>query len=341
MPVIPNMGTASLFIFRHTFKIYVERCAIMFIDLIVVVLILIGVIVGYLRGLFRMIGSIASIVIAWVLALLFAGSVATFAFDNWIAPPMTDAVQAQIDEFGAEETIQGIYDTVSNIQSSINFDEVGKQVGKVGTQIGDTLSGLNIELPSLDDISPMDNQDVLDKLTGTTEGEMLVEQYENISSFFGDLAPTISNFVAENVDLNALGGLTGYVQATGADSVAAPLVALFRTPAIAILTPICFALIALLGTVILNIVLGIIFDILDKSSTINSLQKLGGVIIGVVIALGISVLGILVLRFCVPETENFYKYMEASVSMQVVEWGESQLIAMGESKVLETSADVK
>lgn len=281
----------------------------MVLDLLCVLIVVGGGALGYFKGLFKMVARLASIIIAFLVAISVAGSASTFVYKSVIAPTLQGIIVDKVEETGAEEFVTSIYDTVNSIQDNLQDNEIVENIGNAVGEVGNT--------GDLSDI------------------------YEKFNGLFGGLSPTITNFIATEVDLeqfseikskidefgiaideNINGSEEGIVESDSepltTKKVAAMVTDAVAAPIIGFITPIAFALMFFIVSLVTMLLLNFVVALLEKISITEKLSKFGGMGVGAICAIAIAIaLAALASVFITPASD-MYGLIDGSLAIKLV-----------------------
>lgn len=281
----------------------------MVLDLLCVLIVAGGGALGYFKGLFKMVARLASIIIAFLVAISVAGSASTFVYKSVIAPTLQGIIVDKVEETGAEEFVTSIYDTVNSIQDNLQDNEIVENIGNAVGEVGNT--------------------------------EDLSDIYEQFNGLFGGLSPTITNFIATKVDLEQFSEIKSKIDEFGiaideningseegtveADSeplttkkVAAMVTDAVAAPIIGFITPIAFALMFFIVSLVTMLLLNFIVALLDKIKITEKLSKFGGMGVGAICAIAIAIaLAALASVFITPASD-MYGLIDGSLAIKLV-----------------------
>ena len=306
----------------------------MVLDIICLVVIGLGCLIGYFKGLFKMASRLVSFALAILISVSCSGELAAITYDSLLQPTLEGFVTDKVEEVGAGEAVTQVFGLVADIQTKLGkFDlndtlanlkdsSIGGAISSVegsisgasgtlkdilgGTDISSTLSGA-LDGAGLE----------VDKIAGEGTMDNLKSGYDKLSKFFGKVSPSITNFIADKVDM------TKFTEVAG-DALANPeqmttkkavnsLLSLFRAPIIQFITPIFFLLCFLVSSLVLNLILSLVVKLLDKITLIDKVNHIGGLSIGAICALPFAI----VLAFCftsfVTPASSLYPYVDGSL----------------------------
>ena len=281
----------------------------MVLDLLCVLIVVGGGALGYFKGLFKMVARLASIIIAFLVAISVAGSASTFVYKSVIAPTLQGIIVDKVEETGAEEFVTSIYDTVNSIQDNLQDNEIVENIGNAIGEVGNT--------------------------------EDLSDIYEKFNGLFGGLSPTITNFIATEVDLEQFSEIKSKIDEFGitideningseegiieSDSeplatkkVAAMVTDAVAAPIIGFITPIAFALMFFIVSLVTMLLLNFVVALLEKISITEKLSKFGGMGVGAICAIAIAIaLAALASVFITPASD-MYGLIDGSLAIKLV-----------------------
>ena len=281
----------------------------MVLDLLCVLIVVGGGVLGYFKGLFKMVARLASIIIAFLVAISVAGSASTFVYKSVIVPTLQGIIVDKVEETGAEEFVTSIYDTVNSIQDNLQDNEIVENIGNAIGEVGNT--------------------------------EDLSDIYEKFNGLFGGLSPTITNFIATEVDLEQFSEIKSKIDEFGitideningseegiieSDSeplttkkVAAMVTDAVAAPIIGFITPIAFALMFFIVSLVTMLLLNFVVALLEKISITEKLSKFGGMGVGAICAIAIAIaLAALASVFITPASD-MYGLIDGSLAIKLV-----------------------
>lgn len=277
----------------------------MLVDIICLVTILLGTVLGYIQGLFKMIARLASVILAFIIAGTMAGQATTIVYDSVVAPGLESIVASKIEETGAEETLTQLYDMVSSIQTQIASSEILSGVKDTATSV-------------LDDITS--------NVSGITDSpNQLQDAYSDFNSFLSGLSPTITNFIADKIDLEALSHITTDTLAspdsstgiTTTEKLASQLVELLRTPIIGFITPVAFVVLFIILVIVIGILLNFLVALLDKIKITEKLSKIGGTAVGGICAFALAIAIAAIFSIVCTHASDLYDLVDGSVAISI------------------------
>lgn len=302
----------------------------MVLDLICVLIIVIGVVIGYVKGLFKMVAKLVSIALAFFVAISVAGPASTFVYQAVVAPGLEGVIVEKIDETGAEELVTGIYDTVSSIQSSLEGNEIVENIGNTVGDIGEDIGGAidNIGLGE----APQELSDIYNQFNGLLEGlsptitnfiatEIDLEQFSDIKSKIDEFGisetPENQEQPSTGTSLDDVGGSTDNKPLTS-EGIAHSIVNALGTPIIGFIHPIAFALLFFITSIVATLLLNFIVALLEKISITEKISAFGGAGVGAICALAIALaVAALASAFITPANELF-GLVEGSIATQII-----------------------
>ena len=300
---------------------------------------LITLVVGIVKGLFKMASRLVSLILATVIACTCTGYATSFVYDNLFAPKVSEVIDDKIEEMGAQETVEQVYTKITEIQVGIaqlqggeipdNLKESVARAQSFGTQTSQTLYSLGIDTNAIANNVTSAGEKTINEIKESELFKGLQAKYDDLSSFIGGFGSGIANSAANEVDLSEMDSLLDTIDTLNpiqkADpsvnsQVANALVGVIKGPIIVTITPICFALIYILSLIILAVLLNMIAGLLDKIKIVDKLQKIGGGVLGLLFGAGIAFILVLVIQIFITPTSELYYILTDSKSLVFAEW---------------------
>lgn len=306
----------------------------MVLDVICLVVIGIGCLIGYFKGLFKMAARLLSFVLAIVISVSCSGELATITYDSLLQPTLEGFITDKVEEVGAGEAVTQVFGVVADIQTKLGKFDLNDTLSNLkNSSIGGAISSVEGSITNasgtLQDIlgetdisstisGALDGAGLeIDKITGEGTMDNLKSGYDKLSKFFGKVSPSITNFIADKIDMTKFTEVAGDAlinpeQMTTKKAVNS-LLSLFRAPIIQFITPIFFVLCFLVSSLVLNLILSLVVKLLDKITLVDKVNHIGGLSIGAICALPFAI----VIAFCftsfVTPASDLYPYVDGSL----------------------------
>lgn len=299
----------------------------MVLDIICLLVIGIGCLIGYYKGLFKMAARLLSFIFALVIAIFCAGEIAAVTYDTLLQPTLEGFISDKVDEFGAEDTIMQVYGFVADIQTKLGKFDLNDTLSNLeDSGLGDSISSLTGTISSASDTlnGILGGTDVSSSISGALDGILgedtagdLKSGYNNLAQFFGKVSPSVTNFIADKIDMSEFTRVAGEAalnpENMTADKAIEALCNLVRTPIVQFITPIFFVLCFLVSSLLLTLILNLVVKLLDKVTLVDKVNHFVGLGIGAICAIPFTIaIAFLVTMFITPASD-LYQYIDGSL----------------------------
>lgn len=310
----------------------------MILDIVCLVIIVIALLVGLFKGLFKMASRLVSLILAFVVASYFAATVSTFVFNTFIENKLCEIVDTKIEETGAQETVEAVYTTITEIQVGIAQIQGGEipdglkdsvvRAQNFGTQVSDSLSAIGIDTNQVGQGIADAGAGIIDSVKNSDAFKTLLSKYDELSGLISGLDPNILKGIAGDVDLSSMDTLLDKVETLNPiqkidpvvnNQVSKALVDVLRVPIINLLNPICFVLLYIVGLLVFGIILNLVVTLLEKINIVDKVQKIGGAILGAIFGVGISLIVVFAAQMFITPANELYYSIDGAQSVHIAE----------------------
>ena len=243
----------------------------MIIDIVALFSLIVCLIIGWNKGIFKMIGRLAVCILALILAFILSTPISSAIFDSFVEPKLVEVIDSKIEEYGATETVATIYTKIQSVLNSDMIDDVKNTIGSGLDTVAGAVQGIDIQ-----EIAGIDLSNLPD--LGNNE----------IVKWITKLGANINTKPFEDMleQAKSPAGLDS-------ESASSSLVNLFAIPITGIIRNIVFVLLVILINLVGNLLWNLIEGIVFKQNALGTVNQVLGMVCGAVLGFAIClVLGL-------------------------------------------------